>query len=334
MLFGIRRGIRLTLALATTLGLGLVLVSSARADGQLFQHTIPREVDAYNFKTGGPFMAPPVPNGHYSKDYVTEAHKSLSCVTCRLHAHMNGGKGHCFLHKGDGDYGGGGGHGQGGGFGHGDSGVASGIGYGGGVYGQPGESSYGGGIGLANPAYVNGGVVVGVGAGADGFATTAPEASAQFGPVISGQAICGKSDCEITVKHSHLSQMLNKIRCGSCSGIGCGACAGTGATGLCGDPGCSLGAGHSHGDGYGGGSGCPLCGGKGCAKCLSALKSGLGGLHGKLASLTGAFHAPKMQWFLGAGGPVPLTPGYVPYIVATRSPRDFFSFPPMNPNDP
>src|ERR1700678_1074876 len=98
MLFGIRRGIRLTLALATTLGLGLVLVSSARADGQLFQHTIPREVDAYNFCTGGPFMAPPVPNGHYSKDYVAEAQKAVSCVACQLHALMNGGKGLCFLH--------------------------------------------------------------------------------------------------------------------------------------------------------------------------------------------------------------------------------------------
>ena len=48
----------LTLALATTLGLGLVMASSARADGMLFQHTIPREVDAYDFTTGGPYMAP------------------------------------------------------------------------------------------------------------------------------------------------------------------------------------------------------------------------------------------------------------------------------------
>ena len=57
-------------------------------------------------------------------------------------------------------------------------------------------------------------------------------------------------------------------------------------------------------------------------------------LHGKLASMAGALHKPKISWFIGAGGPVPLTPGYVPYIVTTRSPRDFFSFPPMNPNAP
>ena len=37
---------------------------------------------------------------------------------------------------------------------------------------------------------------------------------------------------------------------------------------------------------------------------------------------------------MGAGGPVPITPGYVPYINVTRSPRDFFAFPPMNPFDP
>ena len=49
--------------------------------------------------------------------------------------------------------------------------------------------------------------------------------------------------------------------------------------------------------------------------------------------LAGSFHRPKISWFIGAGGPVPITPGYVPYIVTTRSPRDFFSFPPMNPND-
>ena len=65
------------------------------------------------------------------------------------------------------------------------------------------------------------------------------------------------------------------------------------------------------------------------ASCLAGLKSGL---HGKLASIAGVFNKPKISWFNGAGGPVPITPGYVPYIVTTRSPRDFFSFPPMNPD--
>ncbi len=51
-------------------------------------------------------------------------------------------------------------------------------------------------------------------------------------------------------------------------------------------------------------------------------------VHGKLASLAAGLHKPKVKWFVGPGGPVPLTPGYVPYIVTTRSPRDFFAFPP------
>ena len=83
--------------------------------------------------------------------------------------------------------------------------------------------------------------------------------------------------------------------------------------------------GHGHGHGHGKGTGCGLCGGKGCANCLAGLKAGL---HGKLASIAGVFNQPKISWFNGAGGPVPITPGYVPYIVTTRSPRDFFSFPP------
>ena len=84
-----------------------------------------------------------------------------------------------------------------------------------------------------------------------------------------------------------------------------------------------------------GGTGCGLCGGKGCANCLHGLASKAHGLLGHLAGSTmGLLHHDKLDWFVGPGGPVPLTPGYVPYIVTTRSPRDFFAFPPMNPNDP
>ena len=50
------------------------------------------------------------------------------------------------------------------------------------------------------------------------------------------------------------------------------------------------------------GTGCGLCGGKGCANCLSGLKGRC--LHGKLASIAGAFNKPKISWFIGAGGPV------------------------------
>src|SRR5271154_7132313 len=84
MFFGIRRGMPATLALATTFVLGLAMASSARADGMLFQHTIPREVDAYNFTTGGPFMVPPVPNGLMG----------AACAHCLFH------KGGCAKHGG------------------------------------------------------------------------------------------------------------------------------------------------------------------------------------------------------------------------------------------
>jgi hypothetical protein len=90
--------------------------------------------------------------------------------------------------------------------------------------------------------------------------------------------------------------------CDGCGGRGCGKCGGLGRLF---------------------GKGCGFCGGRGCGKC------GLGdGLKGKLAGL---FHHNKIQYFVGPGGPVPLTPGYTPYIVTTRSPRDFLAFPPYTP---
>lgn len=84
-----------------------------------------------------------------------------------------------------------------------------------------------------------------------------------------------------------------------------------------GDPGC------------GGMPGCGACGGKGCGLCLGGpgkLKSLLGMPHALVAK---ALHIGEIKYFNGPGGPVPLTPGYVPYVVPTRSPRDFFAFPPM-----
>lgn len=305
MRFGKWRGMPVTLALATTLGLGLGMTSLARADGLLLQHTIPREVDAYDFTTGGPYMMPPVPYGHYAKDYVADAHKAAGCITCRLHSLFGGpGAGHGLLHKG--------GHGDGA---CADGSCGSGHGAGHGSFGHNGSTcsdgcGSSGGIGSGHFGHLHGGT----GAGSAGYATTWAGPSAQGVVQPSGQSICGQPGCKVASKHSHLGNMLNKLHCGSCGGSGCGAC---GGTGLCGDGGC--------GKGHGGGTGCGLCGGKGCSSCLAGLKAGV---HGKLASLAGALHRPKVSYFLGAGGPVPITPGYVPYIVTTRSPRDFFSFPP------
>jgi hypothetical protein len=97
-----------------------------------------------------------------------------------------------------------------------------------------------------------------------------------------------------------------------------------------------------NGCGFCGGHGmvdpCGGCGGKGCGGCHGLGSHGFGQGCGKgcgvLSRLGGLFHhGPKVDYFVGPGGPVPLTPGYVPYVVPTRSPRDFFSFAPMNPND-
>ena len=35
-------------------------------------------------------------------------------------------------------------------------------------------------------------------------------------------------------------------------------------------------------------------------------------VHGKLASLAAGLHKPKMKWFVGPGGPVPLDPRLCP----------------------
>jgi hypothetical protein len=125
--------------------------------------------------------------------------------------------------------------------------------------------------------------------------------------------------------------------CDSCGGNGCGSCGGLGhkgggglfhghgnPCGSCGGKGCGLCGGLFQGHG----KGCNSCGGKGCGLC-----GGVAGLHGKLSSLLHP-HAGRIKYFVGAGGPVPLTPGYVPYVVPTRSPRDFFAFPPYSPDVP
>ena len=105
----------------------------------------------------------------------------------------------------------------------------------------------------------------------------------------------------------------------SAAAIGCGACGGGGIGDLCG--GC-------------GGKGCGLCGFLGHLK--DKLCGGCGGagcgLCGKAKGLlSGLLHKNKIKYFVGPGGPVPITPGYFPYVITTRSPRDFLAFPPFTP---
>jgi hypothetical protein len=306
MRFGTWRG--LPLAIAAALGLGVGLAGSARADGQLFQHTIPRTVAAYDYTTGRQYQAPPIPYGHYAKDYIDDADKALGCVSCRLHALVGGGgAGHGLFHHGDGDCGDGS-----------TCGHKHGLGHGGGACGATGVNC-GSGSGGGSPCGVGG---CGGGSackhfgshGGAGYACTQTVPSAQASVYSSAQSSCGQPGCKIRLRHGHGAGLAHNGPCGICGGA---------------DPACGKGHGHSGGHG-----GCAVCGGAGCNHCLgSALGSGLSGLHGKLASLAAGLYRPKTSWFVGPGGPVPLTPGYVPYIVTTRSPRDFFAFAPMNPYD-
>jgi hypothetical protein len=178
-------------------------------------------------------------------------------------------------------------------------------------------------------------------AGAVQASTQVPVAA----PAPSPQWQCPASGCLVKAKHRHRS-MFSRL-CGSCGGAGCGACGGSGGLlrrlcGMCGGGGCgSCGGMGTMGDpcsncggkgcglcGHGRGHGCGFCGGKGCSHCLKGVL-GLG--HGLLSK---ALHIGEIKYFVGAGGPVPLTPGYVPYVVTTRSPRDFLAFPPFSDLDP
>jgi hypothetical protein len=290
----------LAAALAAFLGLGLT--SAVRADGWLFHDTLPREVPAYNFATGGEYLAPPVPYGHYAKDYAGEVHKAGVLLLGLLH-----GGGLC--------HGCGSGHGCG--LGHGCGGPGdSGCGF------CAGKGLFHHGNGCGSATLVGDPCDSGHGSGHGHKKNFAPCHASTVAPTSQIQPV---AQAVVTPSAQALCRRCAGAGCGLCGGVGvgdpCSACGGSGhGCGLCG--GCGL---FKHGHG---GTGCGHCGGKGCASCLKGLASKAHGL------LSGLLHHGKFEYFVGAGGPVPLTPGYVPYIVTTRSPREFFAFPPMNPNDP
>jgi hypothetical protein len=175
----------------------------------------------------------------------------------------------------------------------------------------------------------------------------APIVSPQgLGGIASSQSACTKSGCNLKMRHFH---RMGK-GCNACGGNGCGICQGNGmASGSlcdgCGGrgTGCGLCGGlgllhHGKGLGHGKGDPCSACGGKGCGLCGGTGHCGSGlcsKLLGVPAGLVGKlFHVGDIEYFVGPGGPVPITPGYVPYVVTTRSPRDYFAFPPFSDLDP
>ncbi|WP_406697657.1 hypothetical protein V5E97_02210 [Singulisphaera sp. Ch08] len=326
MRFGKWRGVALTFALAATITIGQS--RSVRAGGL---HTIPREVEAVDINTGGPYFAPPVPYGHYAKGGLGGG---LAKVGGLLHGGLGGHGSGCGI--------GGCGHGgdcggQKHGLFHRDGGCDDG-GCGNGGCGTSGGNcgTTGGGCGLFKKGH--GGKYFGNdgcndcgGLVSTGGTIVAPSSQA---PLVSTQSAypsvqCGDSGCKLKLRHFHRRGQ----GCDQCSGNGCGICQG-GSGGfssgdLCGS--ChGGGCGACGGRGLFGKGGCGACGGKGCGACMGGHK--LLGLHKALAAKL--LHKGDIKWFVGPGGPVPLTPGYVPYIVTTRSPRDFFAFPPFNENVP
>jgi hypothetical protein len=315
MRFGNWRGA----ALAAALGFLLVAGPAGSAGAVGLTHTIPCEVDAVDINTGGPYFAPPIPYGCYAKDPLGVVAKACGCVKgCLMGAGCGAGglfgKG-CCGHDGCGQ-GGQDGCGSGGGL----FGKGLGLGLGGcGLFHRNGCVACGGsGCGFCSGA----GLLHKHGSGgcAGTASTICASAQAPSPQVVmpSPQFSCGDPGCHIGRKHFH--RLGNG--CTACGGLGrgCGICGGLGdgsnPCGACGGRGCGL----CGGSGLCGGNGgpCSACGGRGCGLCAKA-KSLLGTSQ---AVFNKIFHIGYIKYFVGPGGPVPLTPGYVPYVVTTRSPRD------------
>jgi hypothetical protein len=308
MRFGHWRGVTLAFALLAS------LTASRSVSADSFGHTIPPEVLARDLNTGGPYMAPPIPWGHYAKSGFGD-HFGKKCPLCGLF--KGHGAGQC------------GGHGL-----FGKGGMGCGLFNHDGGCGDPGCGSC---KGLGHGKRIKDcGLCKGKGCGictsspaGDPFHTLASSqspapvaTSPQVVPMATSQG-CSEPGCGLGKGDHHGGSSMGDP-CGSCGGKGCGLCGGLGkifhkGTGCdsCGGKGCGkCGL-------FSGGKGCSNCGGRGCGLCA--------GLKGKLSSILHP-HGGKIKYFVGPGGPVPLTPGYVPYVVTTRSPRDFLAFPPYTPD--
>lgn len=316
------------------LALAGVLGSSARATDWFGQyHAIPREVPAIDFRTGAPMYAPPVPYGSYAKDYPGAIHGAFGHITGAVHkvigkaadgvhmlCGMCGGKG-CATCAGSGLAA------PANGCGNAGCGVCAGKG---GVFATGYETDGAGHKGLfghrkggwlpSNPNGVtigNGGLPVGGGHCGTTASPQSPYPTSQVAPSAQAAAgkhgksgLCGDKKCKLFhgdpglgLCNSDPGLPPNMAPCGGCGGNGCGACKGLGSI-------------------------CNNCGGQGCSLCghlLGKAHNAAGLVHGAVAKI---FHIGEIKYFTGPGGPVPITPGYVPYVVPTRSPRDFFAFPP------
>jgi hypothetical protein len=305
------RGVTLALGLSCV----LAVPSLGRAD---YFHTIPDLVPAVDLNTGGPYYAPPIPYGHYTGKDIP------GYLTKRLSGLLHGLGNVCGLCGGAGcNACGGSGRG---------CGLCGGKGCdacgGTGACGKGGACGNGlcGGLGRGGLFHKGGGCFGKADGGCFGHASTV-SASAQAPTTIvvsppSPSPQCGAPGCGLLGRHKHRG-------CGLCGGKGCGGCGVSNLCGACGGKGCGLCGGRGIGCGACGGRGCGLCGrGTGCGLCGGIGCAACARARGLVNHLLGR---DQIKWFTGPGGPVPLTPGYTPYVVTTRSPRDFFAFPPMTP---
>ena len=350
MRFSIGRGQAVAIALAFIFG----PVLNARADG-LFHHIIPRETLAMDYRTGDVMMAPPIPGGHYTKDcpgsIKNAAGKIIGCIH-GLGTKVKGlcgkcGSALCGNCGGNGLF-----HGKScgscGGDGCGTCGSA-GLHHDGGPLGRLGHKKHGfhggctgPGCGMLPSAQVGMMAAPPSKAAGQSFVQAEPQqamGSGQYAPVCggclgTGQMVKG-GGCGACGGSGRLRGLLGhhgaSNPCESCGGRGCGLCGGNG----------NGGDGNFGNDGHGGhagqggnGSACNACGGRGCGLC-SGLKNKAHGILGMPKALCAKItHKGQIKYFVGAGGPVPLTPGYVPYVITTRSPRDFLAFPPFSDQIP
>ena len=364
MRFSLWRGALLASAIAamTTVGGAPAFAGGFLGIGH---HSIPRETLAQDFRTGDVMYAPPVPYGHYTKDLAGCIHNAAGlahgmlgkvcglCLGRGLGCGACGGSG-CLHGNACGSCGGAGcndcgglgllqghglglGHKIGGGCGAGVSGCDGGDGCGhghlaGGGFGH-GQGGLGGGL-LHHKDAACGTAGCGVSASGQSSGPVYVQPSSQ---TVSSCGTCGGSgmlhgglfgrrdsacgSCGGQGLLGGLGHGGGGSACGSCGGAGCGACGGSGLFGGHGGSACNS----------CGGAGCGLCGGSGLLGGLkSKLHSAAGLPLGVGSSLLGKFGHGGVDYFVGPGGPVPITPGYVPYINPVRSPRDFFAFPPFS----
>ncbi len=322
--FGTRRGVARFCVL--TSALAALGTASAFGGGWDIFHTIPRETLAMDYRTGDVMQAPPIPYGEYAKDYVGSVHEAVGMAAGMVHglcSHCGGQA--CGMCGGTGLF-----HGHACG-GCGGDGCPRCDGHGQLLTADPGAAYQGMGAPMAAP-YANGG-------SGHGFLSMFHHGQGAAVVTPAG-ALCGPGQSCATPQGMPSGQVAlpsAQVTCQTCGGMGhmggrpCGLCGGRGlcagvACGRCHGAGCNLCGGRGLVDPN---SMCPNCHGAGCAACrgLGLNPHLLGTAHGLIAS---ALHMNDIKYFVGPGGPVPLTPGYVPYVVTTRSPRDYFAFPPFS----